>query len=316
VTDLSILQQVRKLQIRTNRQVANVLAGAYLSVFKGSGIEFDEVRPYVPGDDIRAIDWNVTARTGEPYVKRFVEERELTIMIMVDISGSQDFGVARSKRELASELAALLAFSAASNKDKVGLMLFHRDSELFIPPRKGQKHAMRVVREILSRQASAPKSTDLPWRKRWLRFWKKRGHSPGKGTDIGGSLEFCRRVLKKRAVLFVISDFHDIGYLPTLQRVNKRHDVVAALIRDPGESQLPTRGLVALRDAETGRERLIDASDRHFREALMAMSNARTESLKSSLQSSGIDLMILDNDKPAITPLLSFLRMREKRGRR
>ena len=287
--DPSIVQQVRRLHIRTHRQVADVLAGAYLSVFKGSGIEFDEVRPYVPGDDIRSIDWNVTARTGEPYIKRVVEERELTVMIMVDVSGSLDFGSgSRAKREAASELAALLAFSAIANQDKVGLMLFHGETERFIPPRKGQKHAMRIVREVLAYQPKSSREVvgDLPWLRRWTRFLKRQKRTEGRRTDIGSALEFCRRVLNKRAVLFVISDFIDVGYLPTMRRVNRRHDVVAAKVVDPAEERIPRVGLIELRDAETGRRVLVDTASADLRKQLPQLALQRQEALQKELRSS------------------------------
>ena len=317
--DPSIVQQVRRLHIRTHRQVADVLSGAYLSVFKGSGIEFDEVRPYVPGDDIRSIDWNVTARTGEPYIKRFVEERELTVMIMVDVSGSLDFGSdSRAKRETASELAALLAFSAIANQDKVGLMLFHGETERFIPPRKGQKHAMRIVREVLAYQPETRVDVrgDLPWLRRWTRFLTRQRRVTGRRTDIGSALEFCRRILKKRAVLFVISDFIDVGYLSTMRRVNRRHDVVAAKVTDPAEGILPSVGLVELRDAETGRRVLVDTATVDLRKQFPKLATQRHETLQKEFRSSGIDLISLDTSEPTIGPLLSFLRMRERRQRR
>jgi uncharacterized protein (DUF58 family) len=314
--DPSIIQQVRRLHLRTRRQVADVLAGAYLSVFKGTGIEFDEVRPYVPGDEIRSIDWNVTARTGEPYVKRFVEERELTVMVMVDISGSQDFGTGqRSKRETASELAALLAFSAIANKDKVGLMLFHSGTELFIPPRKGQRHAMRVVREVLAHRGT-PEKSDLPWLRRWKMFVARTVRKTGRRTDISAALEFCRRVLPRRAVLFVVSDFLDTGYLSTMRNVNRKHDVVAVHVSDPCEETLPSMGLIELRDAESGQRILVDSGSIAFSGGMQSAASQRRQALQHALRGSGIDLIPLDTSKPAIEPLLAFLRMRERRVRR
>ena len=312
--DSSLIEQVKRLHIRTRHQVSETLAGAYLSVFKGSGIEFDEVRPYVPGDEIRSIDWNVTARTGEPHVKRFVEEREQTVMLLVDISGSQEFGSQlQSKREAASEFAALLAFSAIANKDKIGLMLFHGDTELYIPPRKGQKHAMRIVREVLAHE-HRQKKEDLPFVKRILRFFRKSTLEKGRQTDIGGALEFCRRVLSRRTVLFVISDFIDVGYLPTLRNVNRKHDVVAVRTKDPAEERLLGEGLLELCDAETGATRLVDA--KAIRTQLQQQEEERSTQLHNNLRASGIDLINIRTDQPIIEPLLQFLRMREKRGRR
>src|SRR5690606_6704706 len=223
-----IVQQVKRIQFHTGRQVADVLAGAYLSVFKGRGMEFEEVRPYVPGDDVRTIDWNVTARVGEPYVKRYVEERELTVLLLVDISPSLNFGSAeRSKREAAVELSALLAFSAIHNDDKVGLLLFHGAADEYIPPRKGQKHALRVVREVLARgreegEGSAAERwspLELPRAilRRFRRLQARTQAAPERSTSIRHALEFCQRVLPRRAVLFLISDFLDEGYLDALR---------------------------------------------------------------------------------------------------
>src|SRR5438067_11189372 len=261
-----IAQAVKRIQFVTGRQVADVMAGAYLSVFKGLGMEFDEVRPYTPGDDVRTIDWNVTARTGEPHVKRFVEERELTVMLLVDVSASQDFGSGRrSKLEAAVELSALLALSAVENGDKVGMLLFHGGPDLYIPPRKGGKHALRVVREVLARGEQA--GGDGPRRPvpmpRFVRKWFKTlqdatGAQPRRSTSIAAALEFCRQVLPRRAVLFLISDFLDDGYLQVLRHANRKHDVVAALITDPREAAMPPAGLVTFEDAESGRTRLVD----------------------------------------------------------
>jgi uncharacterized protein (DUF58 family) len=286
-----------------------------LSVFKGSGIEFEEVRPYVPGDEIRSIDWNVTARTGIPHVKKFVEERELTVMIVVDISGSQEFGSTKqSKRESVSEFAALLAFSAIANKDKVGLILFHSDTELFIPPRSGQKHAMRIVREVLAYQKGENKEEkDLPWLKRWAQFIRKTVRKTGKKTDISAALEFCRRVLSRKSVLFVLSDFIDAGYLSTMRNVNRKHDVVAVLVTDPGERELPRFGLIELRDSETGQTTVIDSDSDEFRQHLSTFNENRVQRLKQEVRASGIDLIHLNTVSPVIDPLVAFLRMREKR---
>src|SRR6187551_475768 len=216
-----IAQAVKRIQFITGRQVADVMAGAYLSVFKGRGMEFDEVRPYVPGDDVRSIDWNVTARTGEPHIKRFQEERELTVMLLVDVSASQDFGSGRrSKLEAAVELSALLALSAVENGDKVGLLLFHSGADLYIPPRKGGKHALRIVREVLARgenEAAGPQRQPIlpafvrKWFAKLQKATKPDGGAARRSTSISAALEFCRQVLPRRAVLFLISDFLDEG---------------------------------------------------------------------------------------------------------
>lgn len=326
-----IVKQVRRIQFQTGRQVADMLAGQYLSVFKGQGMEFEEVRPYVPGDDVRTIDWNVTARMGSPYVKRYEEERELTVLLMVDISASQDFGSqTRSKRQAAVELSALLAFSAIHNGDKVGLLLFHGEVEAYIPPRKGQKHALRVVREVLAhgvgesaRRDAEKKETPraryfLPaWVQKKLAELRRGSRSdPRRTTQIGSALEFCRRVLPRRAVLFLISDFLDEGYLQALRSANRRHDVVSVLLTDERELKLANSGLLLLEDAETGEKRLIDTGSDAFRNAAQAAAAARIKKLESSLRGAGIDLIRIDATRSVLEPLLSFFHMRERRQRR
>lgn len=327
-----IAQAVKRIQFVTGRQVSDVMAGAYLSVFKGRGMEFDEVRPYVPGDDVRAIDWNVTARTGEPHIKRFVEERELTVMLLVDVSASQDFGSGRrSKLEAAVELSALLAMSAVENGDKVGLLLFHGGADQYIPPRKGGKHALRVVREVLARGQETPAGLtarrpafELPRAVR--RWWSKlqqvtrprgdRGDEPRRATSIAAALEFCRQVLPRRAVLFLISDFLDDGYLQVLRHANRKHDVVAALITDPREAAMPPAGLVTLEDAETGRARLVDTRSDTFRKELATRATTRQAELRDQLRATGMDLVVFDAAGSMVDPLLRFFRERERRLRR
>jgi uncharacterized protein (DUF58 family) len=342
-----IAQAVKRIQFVTGRQVSDVMAGAYLSVFKGRGMEFDEVRPYVPGDDVRSIDWNVTARTGEPHVKRFVEERELTVMLLVDVSASQDFGSGRrSKLEAAVELSALLAMSAVENGDKVGLLLFHGGADLYIPPRKGGKHALRVVREVLARgegdasdgaQArraasaepdvaraadgdGAPRGRmfDLPRTvRRWFaRLAARTRAEPRRSTSIAAALEFCRQVLPRRAVLFLISDFLDDGYLQVLRHANRKHDVVAALITDPREAAMPPAGLVTLEDAETGQLRLVDTRSSGFRSELAMRARDRQDVLRDQLRATGMDLVVFDASGSMVDPLLRFFRERERRLRR
>ncbi|HEV7555758.1 MAG TPA: DUF58 domain-containing protein [Kofleriaceae bacterium] len=321
-----IAQAVKRIQFVTGRQVSDVMAGAYLSVFKGRGMEFDEVRPYVPGDDIRSIDWNVTARTGEPHVKRFVEERELTVMLLVDVSASQDFGSGRrSKLEAAVELSALLAMSAVENGDKVGLLLFHGGADLYIPPRKGGKHALRVVREVLARGQETPsgpsartKLMELPSvvRRWWAKLQAKTTNEPRRATSIAAALEFCRQVLPRRAVLFLISDFLDEGYLQVLRHANRKHDVVASLITDPRESEMPPAGLVTLEDAESGRTRLVDTRSASFRKELRERSDKRQSTLRDQLRATGMDLVVFDASGSMVDPLLKFFRERERRLRR
>ncbi|MBW2715626.1 MAG: DUF58 domain-containing protein [Deltaproteobacteria bacterium] len=314
-----ILQRVREIQIRTGRQVADVLAGEYVSVFKGRGVEFDEVRPYIPGDDVRTIDWNVTARTGVTYVKRYVEERQLTLMLMADVSSSQDFGSSeRSKREVTAELCALLAFTATRNDDKVGLTLFHGEIEQYIPPRKGQKHALRVVREVLAHGAEAPEAPAPDSPKSWTeRFasWR-RPRSPREATDIGKAMKFLLSVSTRKSICFVVSDFLDEGFERALVTANQRHDVIAVLVTDPRELSLPSVGLVTLRDAETGVSRVYDTASTAFREKVASESAARVRDLEHRLRSSGIDFIHIDAAGSIVEPLVRFFKMRERRSRR
>ncbi|HUQ05155.1 MAG TPA: DUF58 domain-containing protein [Kofleriaceae bacterium] len=320
-----LAREVKRIQFVTGRQVANVMAGAYLSVFKGRGMEFEEVRPYVPGDDVRSIDWNVTARTGEPFIKRYVEERELTVMLLCDISQSQDFGSGRrSKLEAAVELCALLALSAVDNGDKVGLLLFHGGADTYIPPRKGDKHALRIIREVFARGHEPPRAragwnpADIP-RRVWAWFKKLDEVSRKdvrRSTSIAAALELCRKVLPRRAVVFLVSDFLDEGYLEVLRHANRKHDVVAAHVTDPRELALVPAGLVTLEDAETGRTRLIDTRSAAYRERAAKDSEARLVRLQESLRASGVDLMRIDAQGSVVDPLLRFFRERERRLRR
>jgi len=314
-----ILQRVREIQVRTGRQVADVLAGEYVSVFKGRGVEFDEVRPYIPGDDVRTIDWNVTARMGAPYVKRYVEERQLTLMLMADVSSSQDFGSAeRSKREVTAELCALLAFSAIRNDDKVGLTLFHGGIEQYIPPRKGQKHALRVVREVLAHGAEAPETEPTAPRRGFARRWMgwRRPRGPREATDIGKAMEFLLSVGTRRSICFVVSDFLDAGFERALVTANQKHDVIAVLVTDPRELALPEVGLVTLRDAETGVARVYDTASAAFRDSMAAQSEARVRGLKHRLRASGVDFIHIDAAGSVVDPLVRFFKMRERRSRR
>jgi uncharacterized protein (DUF58 family) len=328
-----ILARVREIQVRTGRQVADVLAGEYGSVFKGRGMEFDEVRPYVPGDDVRTIDWNVTARMGEPYIKRYVEERQLTLMLMADVSASQDFGSSnRSKREAAAELCALLAFSATRNDDKVGLALFHSEIEQYIPPRKGQKHALRVVREVLAHgdtngDESGDKGGDvanegLPRRTSSMLAKLRARFTPGRAprtarqaTDIGLALEFFMRVTKRRTICFVVSDFLDDGFDRAMVAANRKHDVIAVLVTDPNELEIPDVGLVALSDTESGETRLVDTGSRAFRAEVEEHGSARVHGLARRFAAVGIDFIHIDAAGNVVDPLVRFFRMREGRGR-
>lgn len=315
-----VIQRVREIQVRTGRQVADVLAGQYVSVFKGRGIEFDEVRPYVPGDEIRTIDWKVTARLGKPYVKRFVEERQLTLMLMADISASQDFGSqVRSKREVAAELCALLAFSATFNDDKVGLTLFHGGIEQYIPARKGQKHALRVVREVLTHEtrlrAGARRAQIARRGLRWLPLggWRGWARPLREATNIGGAMEFLMTVSKRRAVCFVVSDFLDEGYLRAMRMAARKHDVIAVLITDPHERELPNVGLLNLADLETGQELECDTGSAAIRETFRVQAAQRIAALERSFRAAKIDFIHIDSAASIVDPLARFFRMREKR---
>jgi len=329
-----ILRRVREIEVRTGRQVADVLAGEYVSVFKGRGIEFDEVRPYVPGDDVRTLDWKVTARMGEPYVKRYVEERQLTLMLMADVSASQDYGSsARSKRDAAAEFCALLAFSAIRNSDKVGLTLFHGAIEQYIPPRKGHKHALRVVREVLAHGewSEAERPQDPPgsiWDRLRIRLSEqaRRLRSPGsswrrprrprESTQIARALEFLLSVTSRKSICFVVSDFLDEDFERALRSANRKHDVIAVLVTDRAERSMPDVGLVALRDAESGETRLYDTGSSDFRSEVERASEERVRLLERRLRASGIDFIHIDAGGSVVDPLVRFFRMRERRARR
>lgn len=285
-----LLKKVRYLEIYTSKAVNDVLAGEYHSVFKGRGMEFDEVREYAPGDDVRSIDWNVTARTGTPYIKRFVEEREQTLMFLVDMSASGAFGShERPKQEVAAEICALLAFSAIKNNDKVGLILFSDHIERFVPPQKGSSHVLRLIRELL-------------------------GYEPvGRKTDITCALEFLGRVLSRRAIVFLVSDFFATGYEKKLAVVNRRHDLVAVNIRDPHELELPRVGLVELQDAETGQRKIVDASSRKVREAYKKMTAVRDARLREMFRKNNVDHIDLLCGRDYVKDLIGFFKSRERR---
>jgi uncharacterized protein (DUF58 family) len=285
-----ILRKIRRLELRTRRLVESSFAGQYHSVFKGRGMNFEEVRPYSPGDEIRAIDWNVTARTGEPYIKKFTEEREMTVMIVLDVSASGDFGsVQESKREMAAEVAAILAFSAIHNNDKVGLLLFSDRVELFIPPKKGRLHILRLIREML--------------------FFSPQG----RGTDLNGALEYMNKVITRRAVVFVISDFLTGDFTRPLTVSARRHDVVALMVVDPAEEQLPDVGVILLEDPETGEQIEVDTSRRAITGNYARLAGERSKELASIFGSRGVDTVQLRTDADYLPVLRSFF---DRRGRR
>jgi uncharacterized protein (DUF58 family) len=294
----AILSRMRQLELRTRRLVNDTLAGEYHSVFKGRGMDFDEVREYVPGDEVRTIDWNVTARAGRPFVKKFTEERELTILLLVDVSASGNFGSAnQSKRELAAELASVLAFSAIRNSDKVGLILYTDRIEQYIPPKKGRRHVMRVAREILF-------------------------HEPqGRGTDTVKALDFANHVIRRRAIAFLISDFQSSGdpdrALADLRRAmrqtNRRHDLVALHIEDAREKSLPDVGVLAIEDAETGDVVELDTANAEVRSRFAKEAGERTQQLVRGFRAEAIDTLELDTATPYLPALQRFFKTRERR---
>ena len=290
-----ILKKVRQIELRTRRLVTDAMAGEYHSVFKGRGMDFDEVREYSPGDEVRLIDWNVTARTGVPFIKKLREERELTLLLAVDVSASGKFGSnAQSKRELAAEVASVLAFSAIRNRDKVGLLLFTDEVEHYVPPKKGRTHVLRVIRDILF----------TPPRRR--------------GTDVAAALDFCNDVLRRRAVVFVISDFIEPPdafdrMKKLLRTTNRRHDLVLLHLRDRHEEQLPALGLLTLEDPETGEVVEIDTGSRGVRESFAILARERMEQFRRAARQAGVDTLELRTGEPYSHALYSFFQRRTNR---
>ncbi|MCB9431799.1 MAG: DUF58 domain-containing protein [Ardenticatenaceae bacterium] len=290
-----LFRKIRQIEIRTRRLVNDTFAGEYHSVFKGRGMAFDEVRPYLPGDEIRTIDWNVTARMGDPYVKRYSEERELTVLLVVDASGSGDFGsVGRFKRELAAELTAVLAFAATSNNDKVGLLIFTSQVELFIPPRKGRKHILRLIRELLAFQPQQ------------------------RGTDIKLALDSVNRLIKRRSIIFVVSDFlaDPDSYRGVLTVANKRHDVVAVDVHDPLETEIADVGLLALEDAETGEVVWVDTSNKRWRTAFAERQAALAATKQQVFNRAQVDRIPITTAADYVVPLATFFQRRVARSNR
>lgn len=287
-----IIAEIRKIEVVTRRLVNQQMAGHYQSVFKGRGMSFDEVRAYTPGDEPRLIDWNVTARTGEPYVKTFVEERELTVMLLVDMSGSMAFGTLKNeKRVMAAKLAAMMAFSAITNGDRVGLVAFTDTVEYFIPPKKGRKHVLRIIDQI-------------------LRFKPE-----GRGTDLDEVLTFIGRVQRRKAVVFVISDFMDEGFEKALNMTARRHDLIPIRIVDPAEDDLPDLGLVLLEDAETGVPIVFDSGSRAVRERYAAAQTNADSAFDSELKRYGVTpVTVYTNTDDYAGPLVNFFRVRARRG--
>ena len=287
-----LFEKVRRIEIRTRGMAAGAVSGGWRSAFRGQGMEFQDVRPYAAGDDIRSIDWNVTARAHEPFVRRYREERELTVLLAVDASGSGLFGsTTRLKRDAVIEASALLAFSAIGNNDRVGLLVFTSETELFIPPRKGREHVLRLIRDLLCFE---PKH---------------------RGTDIAAALSYLGRVQHRRAVVFLISDMLAQGYEKSFRLAARRHDLVSVRVTDPRESALPNAGLVELIDPETGGRIVADSSDRRLRAAFAAAAVSREDALKTLCRAAGVDTVTIDAGGDCVEPLAALFRKRELSGR-
>ncbi|MDI6704298.1 MAG: DUF58 domain-containing protein [bacterium] len=287
-----VLSQIRRIEIKARMLVDDIFSGQYESVFKGRGMEFAEVREYQPGDDIRTIDWNVTARFGRPFVKKFVEERELTVMLLIDASGSERFGTHKKlKSEIAAEVSSILAFSAIRNNDKVGMIIFTDQVEKFVIPKKGRNHILRIIREILYFKPSHRK------------------------TDINKGLEYLNEVLKRKAVVFLISDFKAKGYERALRITNKRHDVIAITITDPREMELPALGFLELEDLETGEFFLVDTKSEKFRKEFIKYNLEQERARRGLFQSMNLDNIHISTHKSYIEPLVEFFKDRARRFR-
>jgi uncharacterized protein (DUF58 family) len=287
-----VISKIHRIEITTKHLVQDLFSGEYHSVFKGQGIEFTEVREYQPGDDIRTIDWNVTARYGYPFVKKFREERELLVMILVDLSASQKFGTAeRFKDEIAAELSAVLAYAAIQNNDKVGLLIFTDQIEKVIPPKKGRYHVLRLIREVLYFQPS------------------------GRGTNLSLALEYTGRMLHRRSIIFLISDFLTSGYEKALKTLSRKHDIIALRIKDPREEQLPPSGFLELEDAETGQQFLIDSSDKTLQRQFGLIRYKQREDWENLLKQINLDRIEIATNSSYVEPLVQFFRKRAKRFR-
>ncbi len=289
-----LIHKIRHIEIRTKRLVNDGFAGEYHSIFKGRGMEFEEVRPYQPGDEVRTIDWNVTARTGDPYVKRYVEERELTVMLAVDASASENFGsVQRFKRELAAELTAVLSFAATTNNDRVGLLIFTDQVELYIPPRKGRKHVLRLLRELLAFQPQH------------------------RGTDIKLALDTVNHILKRRSIIFLVSDFmaHPDSYRTAMAVTNRRHDLIAVELHDPLEQALGNVGLLAIEDPESGEIVWVDTGSKAWRVAFQQRMDSRRAGATRAFRQAGVDRIDVATNQDYVAALTAFFQERYRRIR-
>ena len=286
-----LFKKIRRIEVRTKGLVNNVFGGEYHTAFKGQGIEFSEVRPYQVGDDIRNIDWNVSARTGDTYIKVFEEERQQTLMLLVDISGSEDFGShEKFKREIAAEICAVIAFSAIQNNDKVGLILFSDKVELFVPPKKGRRHVLRLIRELFA-------------------------HEPqSRGTNLEAALDHLLHLISRRSITIIISDFLDAGFEKKLRAVSRRHDTVAIHLQDPREEELPPVGLVDLTDAETGETIVVDTRSKQARRAFAEKAYQQRSEMRTLFRRNHVDSIPIRTDQGYVEPLIQFFRQRNKRG--
>lgn len=285
-----ILRQVKLIELRTRGLVNTLFSGEYHSVFKGQGMEFAEVREYVPGDDYRSIDWNVSARMGHPYVKKYTEERELTVLFAVDLSGSEQFGTrGRFKAEIAAEISAVIAMAAIKNNDRVGLLLFTDEVEKFVPPKKGRRHALRLIRDLLAFQPR------------------------GRGTDLSSALDYLGRILRQRAIVFLISDYFDVGYESSLKILSQRHDLVAVTLVDPREQSLPDVGYLELVDAESDRRVILNSGDRYVREQFEHLASEESTRLQRMLRRLSVDQIAVRTDRSYVPPLIDFFRARERK---
>ena len=284
-----LFRKIRHVEIRTKGLVENVFGGQYHSAFRGRGIEFSEVRPYQIGDDVRSIDWNVSARMGEPYFKLFEEEREQTLLLMVDISGSGDFGSSgTTKREVAAEICAVLGFSAIRNNDKVGLLLFSDKIERFVPPKKGRRHVLRIIRDLYVHEAAS------------------------RGTNVKAALDHAHHMLNRRGIVILVSDFLDTGYDKALRTLAQKHDVVAIRLLDPREEALPKVGLLSLTDAETGRPVLVDTSSKTVRNTFSARAADREAAVQSALKRARVDTVTVRTDADYVEPLVALFKRRNR----
>jgi uncharacterized protein (DUF58 family) len=285
-----LMQKIRAIQIKTSHMVTELMAGEYVSAFKGRGMEFNAVREYVPGDDVRLIDWNVTARMDQPFIKEYIEERELNVMLMVDVSSSGEFGsTGKFKNEISAEVASILAFAAIRNNDKIGLIVFSNKIEHYIPPKKGKAHVWNIIRTILNYQPE------------------------GRLTDLNIPLEYLLKIQKRKCIAFLISDFQATNYETNVKLARQKHDLVAISISDPRERDLPKIGLINLRDSESGETLLIDTDDREMTKLLTSYEREKRGKFKKLFRSIGVDTIEIDTDGSLVEPIIRYFKIREKR---